>query len=90
MLAGRPPAETQINRAIERTFFCNEYDRFQLHSHWQALTTGSRDRAASPTVAGAIDRVDGQTPPPDWMSDSPAKTELANEVQLLINLLTLL
>jgi hypothetical protein len=37
-----------------------------------------------------LDKIDGVSPPPDWMDDSAAKTELATEVQLLIELLEFL
>ena len=33
------------------------------------------------------DRIDGASPPADWMVDSPEKTALADEIDLLINLL---
>lgn len=33
------------------------------------------------------DRVDGASPPADWMVDSPEKTDLADEIDLLIDLL---
>ena len=45
-------------------------------------------------IEGAIDeltslleKIDGQEPPPDWMDDSPEKTDLAASVSLLIMLL---
>ena len=52
---------------------------------------------AAGDIQGAIDelmsllaRIDGQSPPPDWMDDSPEKTALADEVSLLILLLEFL
>lgn len=48
-------------------------------------------------IDGAIDalqsllaKIDGESPPPDWMEDSPPKTQFAAEVELLIVLLELL
>jgi len=37
-----------------------------------------------------LKKIDGVGPPPDWMIDSPEKTELADEVAELIELLELL
>jgi hypothetical protein len=34
-------------------------------------------------------RIDGASPPPDWMDESPAKTALAEETEILIVLLLL-
>ena len=49
---------------------------------------------AASDIQGAIDaltslleKVDGQSPPPDWMGNSPEKTALANDINLLISLL---
>jgi hypothetical protein len=51
---------------------------------------------AAGNITGAIDaltslleKIDGQSPPPDWIDDSPEKAALANEVSLLISLLRL-
>ncbi len=49
---------------------------------------------AAGDIPGAIDelqsllaKIDGQTPPPDWMDDSPEKSNLAGELSQLINVL---
>ena len=65
-----------------------------------ALSNRATDAAnaiAANDIEGAIDslqsllaKIDGATPPPDWMDDSPEKTDLAAEVELLIALLRLL
>lgn len=41
-------------------------------------------------LSSLLDKIDGLSPPPDWMDDSPEKTALADEVKLLIDLLVLL
>ena len=41
-------------------------------------------------LSSLLDKIDGASPPPDWMEDSPEKTALANEVSSLIALLELL
>ncbi len=56
----------------------------------------SANLIAAGDTQGAIDKlnsllskIDGQSPPPDWMADSPEKSALAQEVALLISLLEL-
>jgi hypothetical protein len=43
--------------------------------------------AATAELNSLLDKIDDEMPPPDWMSSSPAKTALANEVRLMIDLL---
>ena len=58
--------------------------------------TDAANAIAAGDIAGAIEslesllaKIDGQSPPPDWMDDSPEKTALAVDVVLLIALLLL-
>lgn len=38
-------------------------------------------------LTSLLEKIDGESPPPDWMDDSPEKTALADDVSLLIALL---
>ncbi len=58
--------------------------------------TDAANAIAAGDLQGAIDeltslleKIDGQSPPPDWMHDSTEKTALADDVELLISLLEL-
>jgi hypothetical protein len=39
------------------------------------------------SLTSLLDKIDGDTPTPDWMYDSAEKTALADEIDLLIALL---
>ncbi len=41
-------------------------------------------------LEGLLEKIDGVEPPPDWMADSQAKTDLREDVELLIALLEML
>jgi hypothetical protein len=41
------------------------------------------------TLTSLLEKVDGQSPPPDWMGESPEQAALAAEVNLLLGLLAL-
>ncbi len=43
--------------------------------------------AATALLQTVLEQVDGQAPPADWMDDSPEKTSLAEDLNLLIALL---
>ena len=43
--------------------------------------------AAAALLQTALEQVDGDPSPPDWMNDSPEKTSLAEDLNLLIGLL---
>ncbi|HKQ49497.1 MAG TPA: thrombospondin type 3 repeat-containing protein [Phycisphaerae bacterium] len=42
---------------------------------------------ATAALNSLLERIDDEMPPPDWMSSSPEKTALADEVRLMIDLL---
>ena len=55
---------------------------------------GAANKIAAGDFDGAINKltsllqkVDGQSPPPDWINESPQKTALADDLNLLILLL---
>lgn len=50
------------------------------------IALGDYDGAIA-TLQSLLDKVDDLMPPPDWMSSSPQKTALAEEIRLLIDLL---
>lgn len=56
--------------------------------------TDAANAIAAGNIQGAIEaltslleKIDGQSPPPDWLVDSPEKTALTQEVSVLISLL---
>ena len=44
-------------------------------------------QSAIDELTGLLSKIDGLTPPKDWMDDSPEKTALASEVSILLDLL---
>ena len=55
-----------------------------------ANSTASANLAsATALLESLLDKVDGVDPPPDWMDDSPQKTALRVDVNLLLALLLL-
>ncbi len=70
---------------------------FFVHRALANRTTEAGNLIAAGDIQGAIDKldsllkkIDGEPSPPDWMEDSPEKTELAEGVGLLITLLEFL
>lgn len=51
-----------------------------------ALAAGDEATAIA-ELESLLEKIDGVTPPPDWMTDSPERAALAGEVWLLIDLL---
>ncbi len=43
---------------------------------------------ATAALSSLLDKIDDEMPPPDWMSSSPVKTALADQVRLIIFLMT--
>jgi hypothetical protein len=53
-----------------------------------AIADGAIQQAID-ILTSLLEKVDGVTPPPDWLEDSAEKTEMANDVSQLISLLEL-
>ncbi len=52
------------------------------------IANGQLDSAVA-LMTSVLEKIDGQAPPKDWMSDSPEKTTVANHVNALLVLLSL-
>ncbi len=61
-----------------------------IASHCCTGEPGCSLNGAINTLESLLDKIDGDTPTPDWMYDSPAKTALADEVRFLIAFMEML
>lgn len=69
----------------------NEGRRNSLASRVREAANGiCENRAVIPLLEGVLEKIDGNEPTPDWMSDSPEKAELAEEVELVTALVAFL
>ena len=53
-------------------------------SRWCRGENGASIQGAINKLDSLLDKIDGDTPTPDWMSDSPEKTALADQVRFLL------